>query len=113
MVAKSLFNVLHVGTTTREDDATEQFVDKFVGYLVPHVFNNLIHTSLDDFHKFTALHMAFLVNRVAKCVIDVVAVSICTAIFQFDGFCFMFLHLNGGNIFCDVVSTKRDDGEMS
>ena len=113
VVAEGAFDIFHVGTATREDDAAEQLVDVLVGHLEPRILDDFLDASLDNVDEVAAEDVALLVDGQRERVVDVAVVGVGAAIFQFHALGFVFLHLQRGNVFRDVVAAERNHGQVA
>ena len=113
MVLECPFNILHVGTSTGEDNATQQTVGIFCWHLAPYILYDFHHAAFDNLHELAVLHTSFIVNGQHQRTVDIIVVGIGCAIFQFHFFCHAFLNLQRGDVFGDVVATKRNNCDMT
>ncbi len=113
IVVECLLDVRHIGSTTREDDSSEQLVVILRRNLAPHILYDLIQTSLNNLNELPARHRPVVIKRIVECIVYVAVVSICAAIFQFHLLGLALLNLQRCDITCDVASAERDDGQMT
>ena len=113
VVSESLLDILHVRTATSDDDATQELVVIVGRYLEPYVLNNLLQTSLNDLYELTALYLPVCVDGVFQVVVNIVIISIGRGIFQFHALGIPLLHLEGGDIFRDIIASKGYDSQMT
>ena len=113
VVDEGLFDILHVRAAAGEDDAAQELVVVVVGYLVPHVLDNLLQSSLHNLNELAALHVAVVVDGIFHQVVDVVVLRVGRAILQLHLLRVALLHLQGGYVLGDIVASQWDDGEVA
>ena len=70
-----LFYILHLRTATGEDDATQQFVAVFVGYLIQYIGDNLFYATFDNLDKLTAFYLTVTVDGIFLLIVDFIGIS--------------------------------------
>ena len=64
VVSESHIYVLHVATSTCEDDTANEFVGKFNRNLIPSILHNLLNTCLYKFDELAALYLTVAVDAI-------------------------------------------------
>ena len=113
IVAESLLDILHVGGATRQNDTAEQLVAILVGHLAPDISNDFLQTAFDNLNELTALYLTVLVDRELHVVVYLAILSICRAVLELHALCISFFHLQGSNIFRDIVAAKGNDCQVA
>ena len=113
VIGERLVDILQVGTTTGENNSTEQFVTVFSRHLIPYISNDFLQTAFDNLDKLAQIDISVAINRQLKIIVDISIFSICRSILQLHLFGVGLLHLQRGDILGDIIATKRDDSQMA
>ena len=110
---EGLADVFHVGSATGEDDAAKKLAHVFVGYLVPCVLDDLLHTSLYNLHELRHVDAAVVVDGIGLAHVDLAGVGVGSGIFEFHLFRCLVLHLQRCEVFGDIVAAKGNDSQVA
>ena len=113
MVAERPLDVLHIGAATSKDDTSQQLVGILGRHLIPHILYDFVYTCLDNLYEAAAFHKTILVDGVVQGVVDVAVFCIGTAVAQLHRLGLTLFHLQGRDVFGDVVATQRDDSQVA
>ena len=113
VVAESGLNIVHIRTTTCQHNATQKLVTIFFRNLTPYVGNNFFHATLDNLNELANFYLAFGVNGVFHVVVNIAILSVGTAVLQLHLLSICFFHLQGSDIFGDIVGAEGDDGNVA
>ena len=113
VVAESRFNIIHIRTTTCQHNATQELVTIFFRNLTPYVGNDFFHATLDNLNELANFYLAFRVNGVFHVVVNIAILSVGTAVLQLHLLSICFFHLQGSDIFGDIVGAEGNDGNVT
>ena len=93
VIVEGLLDILQVGSSTRQDDASQELVIILRRYLIPYILDNLFQTSFDNLDEFPAFNLTFRIDGILQIVIDVVVIRISGSIFELHSFSIALFHL--------------------
>ena len=102
-------NLWHIAATSGKDDATQQFVGIFCWNLEPYILHDFLNTCFHNLDKLFAFYYTVFVYRVVECRVDIAVLCISLAIFELHLLGILFLDLQAGDVFCDIVASQWDD----
>ena len=113
VISERNLNVFEVRSASGKNDTPQEIVGIFGWNLEPNILDYLLNTGLNDLYKLATFNLTFGIYGEHQAVIDVVIVCICTGIFELHLFGIGLFHLQRGDVFGDVVTTQRDNGQVT
>ena len=113
IVLEGFLDISQIRAATSEDNTAQQLVAELLGNLTPDIGNDFLQTTLDNLNELARLHLTILVDGVFHIVVDVVVFRKGRSILELHLLSVTLLHLQRGNILRDIVSTERNDGQMT
>ena len=80
---------------------------------MPCVLDDFLQAGLYDLHKLRHVNASVVVDRIGLAHVDLTGVGIGSGIFEFHLFRRLVLHLQGCEVFSDVVTAQGNDSQVT